>query len=229
MRKLILVLVEAAVELVPRSILNHPSVRADAVRRGKRPSEILLDRSYHHAAMKDLPESWKRGRPDIAHFFLLEALGSPLNKRGMLETYLHLRDDRVIWFNPETRLPRVYDRFKGLIEKLYKEPIVEADGRILLRMERKSLSDLISELKPDLKLLLSEEGERISWRELGDLILLHENPMIMIGGFPRGDFRKETVEAADRLISIWPEVLEAWIITSRILSITEMRLFGDHR
>ena len=224
MEKLILVIVEAAVELVPEEIRGHPSVRAEARRRGKRVDEILLDRSYHHAAMKDLPENWKRGRPDITHFTLLEALGSPLNRLGLLETYVQLRDGHIIWINPETRLPRVYERFKGLIEKLYREPVVEADDKILLKMERKTLKDLINELKPDLKILLSEDGEEIGWKELGGLITSHRKPMVMIGGFPRGDFDPETKKHADKIFRIWPTPLEAWTATSRILCIIEQNL-----
>ena len=224
MEKLILVIVEAAVELVPKEIRDHPSVRAEARRRGKRVDEILLDRSYHHAAMRNLPENWKRGRPDIAHFTLLEALGSPLNKLGLLETYVQLRDGHVIWINPETRLPRIYERFKGLIEKLYKKPIVETDEKILLKMEQKTLKNLIDELKPDLKILLSEDGEEIGWKKLGELIISHQKPMIMIGGFPRGDFNSETKKHADKMIKIWPTALEAWTVTSRILCIIEQNL-----
>ena len=224
MEKLVLVIVEAAVELVPEEIRGHPSVRAEARRRGKRVDEILLDRSYHHAAMKDLPENWKRGRPDITHFTLLEALGSPLNRLGLLETYVQLRDGHIIWINPETRLPRVYERFKGLIEKLYREPVVEANDKILLKMERKTLKDLINELKPDLKILLSEDGEGIGWNELGGLITSHRKPMVMIGGFPRGDFTPETKKHADKIFRIWPTPLEAWTAASRILCIIEQNL-----
>ncbi|MCD6261004.1 MAG: 16S rRNA methyltransferase [Thaumarchaeota archaeon] len=224
MEKLILVIVEAAVELVPEEIRGHPSVRAEARRRGKRVDEILLDRSYHHAAMKDLPENWKRGRPDITHFTLLEALGSPLNRLGLLETYVQLRDGHVIWINPETRLPRVYERFKGLIEKLYMEPVVKVDEKILLKMERKALKNLIDELRPDLKILLSEDGEEVGWKELGELIISHQKPMIMVGGFPRGDFSPETKKHADKIVRIWPTPLEAWTVTSRILCIIEQNL-----
>jgi len=224
LEKLILVIVEAAVELVPEEIRGHPSVRAEARRRGKRVDEILLDRSYHHAAMKNLSENWKRGRPDITHFTLLEALGSPLNRLGLLETFVQLRDGHIIWINPETRLPRVYERFKGLIEKLYKQPIVEADEKILLKMERKTLKNLIDELRPDLKILLSEDGEEVGWKELGELVTSHQKPMIMVGGFPRGDFSPETKKHADKIVRIWPTPLEAWTVTSRILCIIEQNL-----
>lgn len=224
MEKLILIIVEAAIELVPESIQDHPSVRAYAARRGRKPWEILLDRSYHHSAMRRLPEAEKRGRPDITHFILLEALGSPLNKLSLLEVYVHARSGHVIWVNPETRLPRVYERFKGVIEKLYQEPVVEADGKILLKLEEKTLGQLLDEVKPDLKILLSEKGELIRWSSFGELVTSARRPAIMIGGFPHGDFHKSTYEAADKIVSLWPEPLEAWIITSRTISIVEHAL-----
>ena len=224
MEKLVLVIVEAAIELVPKSIRNHPAVRAYAAKRGKRPEEVLLDRSYHHAAMRKLREAEQRGRPDISHFILLEALGSPLNKCGMLELYVQTRSGHVIWINPETRLPRIYERFKGLIEKLYEEPIVKADGRILLKLEEKKLSELIKEVDPDICILLSEDGKPTKWSEFGKIITSRRKPLVMIGGFPRGGFHEETIRNADEIISLWPEPLEAWVIASRVISITEQAL-----
>jgi len=224
LEKLVVVVVEAAIELVPEELWDHPSVRAYAARRGKKPGEILLDRSYHHAAMKRIPEAEKRGRPDITHFTLLEVLGSPLNKRGLVEVYVQARSGHIIWVNPETRLPRVYERFKGLIEKLYKVPVVEADGKVLLRLEEASLEDLLERLNPDLRILLSERGELMKWSKLGELITSARKPLIMIGGFPHGDFRRSVYQLADKVVSIWPEALDAWIIASRVISIVENAL-----
>jgi len=224
LEKLVLVIVEAAIELVPKSIRNHPAVRAYAAKRGKKPEEVLLDRSYHHAAMRKLREAEQRGRPDISHFILLEVLGSPLNKCGMLELYVQTRSGHVIWINPETRLPRIYERFKGLIEKLYKEPIVEADGKILLKLEEKKLSELIKDVDPDIRILLSEDGKPTKWSEFGKIITSRRKPLVMIGGFPRGGFHEETIRNADEIISLWPEPLEAWVIASRVISITEQAL-----
>lgn len=224
-----LLVVEAAIELVPKEIRGHPAVRSYASKRGKRPGEVLLDRSYHHAAMKKLPNSEKRGRPDITHFILMESFGSPLNKHGMLETYVHTISGHAIWVNPETRLPRVYERFKGLIEKLYRDPIVEVGGKILLRLEEKSLGDLIMEINPDIRILLSEGGKLMNWKDLGELIISKKKPLVMIGGFPKGDFCEETIKNADEIVSIWPKPLEAWIVTSRVISITEQALgFGKY-
>ncbi|MFL6479625.1 MAG: ribosome biogenesis protein, partial [Nitrososphaera sp.] len=69
---------EAALETIPDEIAGHAAVRNHSHRLQMRSSEILLDRSYHHAAMKRLPDSLKRGRPDIVHFALMEALSTPL-------------------------------------------------------------------------------------------------------------------------------------------------------
>ena len=100
-----LVFVETALELVPAEILGHPSVRRNAKRRGKRPEETLLDRSLHHYAMTGLPGQEKRGRPDILHFCLLEAMGSPLNRAGGLRVWVSTHRGQLIEIDPSTRLP----------------------------------------------------------------------------------------------------------------------------
>ena len=71
-RAISLVISEAALEKIPVNIIDHPSVTNHARKLGKRPSEILLDRSYHHAAMlsSNLEFAWKRGRPDSSTFCL---------------------------------------------------------------------------------------------------------------------------------------------------------------
>ncbi|MEM4548526.1 MAG: hypothetical protein QXP94_07425, partial [Thermofilaceae archaeon] len=121
MEKLHLLLAEAGLELVPAEIWGHPTVAASARKRGKEPGEILLDVSLHYAAMKSLKDRMKRGRPDIAHFCMLLALGSLLNRAGMLELYVHTYDGRMIGVSPHVRLPRNYNRFVGLVEQLLKE------------------------------------------------------------------------------------------------------------
>ena len=113
-----LVFTETALELVPREILLHPSVRRNAKRRKKREEETLLDRSLHHYAMNKLPNAEKRGRPDIIHFCLLIALGSPLNKMGKLKVSINLVNGFEIGIDPSTRLPRDDIRFNSLMEQL---------------------------------------------------------------------------------------------------------------
>lgn len=221
MEKLYFLVVEAALELVPKEVANHPSIVSYARRRGKKPTEILLDRSYHHAAMLNLEKRWKRGRPDITHFTLLEILGSPLNKSNYVETYVQAQSGHIIYVNPVTRLPRIYERFKGLIEKLYKYPVVESGSQLLLKLEEGGLRKIVERVKPDVKILLSEDGLQMKWSEIGEKIMMYKKPMLMLGGFPRGDFEEETKTYADIVMSIWDRPLEAWIAASRILAILE--------
>ena len=70
-----LVIAEASLELVPRELHNHNAITAYCKKMGKRPSEVLLDNSWHFGAMKGLKNEFKRGRPDLVHFCLLEEIG----------------------------------------------------------------------------------------------------------------------------------------------------------
>lgn len=54
------VIAEASLELVPREICDHAAVVKSARLKNKKPTEILLDKSIHYHAMKNLPDSSKR-------------------------------------------------------------------------------------------------------------------------------------------------------------------------
>jgi rRNA small subunit pseudouridine methyltransferase Nep1 len=75
-----IILLEAGIELVPKEIVNHPSVVKNAKRRKKKPEDTLLDISLHYHAMKKLENVHKRGRPDIIHQALLIMLTDPMIK-----------------------------------------------------------------------------------------------------------------------------------------------------
>ena len=101
-----LVIAESSLELVPSEIASHTACRNAARRLNKKPAGMILDGSIHHSAMRKLPDRERRGRPNIVHFCLLEALGSPLNLEGRLDTWVHTIDDRALHFDPEVKLPR---------------------------------------------------------------------------------------------------------------------------
>ncbi|MFZ1076851.1 MAG: ribosome biogenesis protein, partial [Nitrosotalea sp.] len=94
---LALVIAESALELVPKELQNHNSVLASARKFNKKPSEILLDVSWHFAAMKKIKNEIKRGRPDLVHFCLLEACSIPIYFENRLQVFVHTIDDRVIF------------------------------------------------------------------------------------------------------------------------------------
>jgi rRNA small subunit pseudouridine methyltransferase Nep1 len=211
-----LVFAESALERVPSSLWGHPSVinRARAV--GKHPGNVLLDRTYHHRAMVTLPNAEKRGRPDILHVSLLAAFGTPLNKEGLLHTYVHTRDDHLIHFRPDVRLPKNYSRFVGLLEQLYEEGIIPVNGPPLLTLTSGRFQTLIDEVQPSHVIAFSRRGRPTLLHEALDR-RKEETLMVVVGAFPHGHFSEPLMNLVDEVISIDVAPLETWIVASRIL------------
>jgi len=208
---------EAALERTPRVLWGHPSVVNRARKAGKHPGQTLLDRTYHHRAMLKLENDTRRGRPDILHVSLLEALGTPLNKEACLKTYVHTRDDYLIHLNPEIRLPKNYDRFIGLMEQLYEVGAIPQHGVPLLTLTRGLFRDLVGDVKPSYVLAFSRMGRPQSLQTVVEARKAEEDLMVVVGAFPRGHFSKAIVDAADEVVSIDFEPLEAWVVASRII------------
>ena len=212
-----LVLAESSIELVPKELTHHPSVVKIALRKKKDPSRLILDQSYHHAAILRLGHHGAgRGRPDIAHFCLLLALGSPLNLSDKLRCYVHTRDNHVITVNSKARLPRNTDRFTSLIEQLYQERTVPPGGRPLLSIRQESLADLFKEISGPVT-ALTTQGFPTTMEEVATSIAAKRDPILMIGGFPTGHFSKETLSLVKNSYRIQKESLEAWTVVARAI------------
>lgn len=213
-----LILVEAALEPVPPVIQRHPSVRRNAKRRGKKPAETLLNRSLHHSAMKGLPNSQKRGRPDIVHFCLLEALGAPLNREGGLRVWVHTVGGYAIEVAPEARLPRDCTRFNSLMEQLFSKGRVPPEGsKPLLELSRMSLHALMEKIGASHTVALTSHGRLTTLEEVCSDLAKEANPAVFIGAYPSGPMEDVTLSFADEAVSIYPEALEAWVVTSRLI------------
>jgi len=213
-----LVFVEAALETVPLGIIGHPSVRRNAKRRKKPPGETLLNRSLHHSVMDRIPDGHKRGRPDIANICLLEALGSPLNREGRLSTWIHTFGGYSIEVSPEARLPRDCNRFNSLVEQLFANGVVPPGSeKPLMRLTQQSLETLKAEISPTLTVALTSHGEPSDLEAVATRLASEESPAVFIGAFPHGSMTEETLALADEAISIYPEPLETWVVTSRLI------------
>jgi len=221
---LVLILAESAIELVPLALAKHPSVSKLAGKKGKKPNEILLDRSYHHAAMRSLKDAEKRGRPDIVHTTLLELLGTPLNREGLLQTYVHTVDNRVVEIDSNVRLPVNYDRFVGLLEQLYAVGRVPEAGERLLAIRKQTLNQLLEEIKPSTTVAFTTLGEYEELSKLCEELAEERKPAILIGAFPRGHFSEETLNLADKVVRIDREALEAWVVASRAVYAYELAI-----
>ncbi len=211
---LTLILADAELESVPLALAGHPAVRTSAKRRGRSPSAILLDSSLHHPALRKFPDGERRGRPDIVHVFVLLCLDSILNQEGRLRTIVHTRNDDVLQFAPETRIPRNYPRFVGLIEDLFAKGRVPDENPLVLLERGVTLGVLLRKCDGE-SWAFTETGMPVELstaipRLKGDLVAV-------VGGFPHGTFRSPVADVCDRLVSIHPQPLKAWTVASELL------------
>ena len=218
-----LIISESALELVPFELENHPSVVSHARKLGKYPSEILLDNSWHFAAMKGIKNEIKRGRPDLVHFSILEATTIPLYLQNKLNLFVHTADDKVIHFGKNVHLPKSYHRFQGVIEKLYQEKKIMTKNELLLEIKEQTFSDLIEEINPSKIIGFSTEGKLSSYEKIARQI--SDDSCIVIGGFQKGHFSDSIQNKITDLYSIGNESFEGHVITSRILYEYEKTIF----
>lgn len=184
-----LVFVEASLETVPKEIAYHAQVIKASRIRGKKPENMLLEDYLHYRAMKKLDKSEKRGRPDIIHRCLLLCLDSNVDNL-FSEIYVHTLTGKIIWVNPEVRLPRTYERFRGLMEKLFTDKRVVTDtNEVLLKLTDLSLEDVLKG-----RVVVLREKGNVCCKE-GDVCeRIKKAGTVCIGAFPHGDFEKETLE-----------------------------------
>lgn len=209
---LTLILTDAELELIPKEIQNHPSVKNTAKARNKKVGEVILDSSLHHSALENLKDGSKRGRPDIAHIFLILTLDSIANLENQLEIFIHTRNNEVISVNNKTRIPKNYNRFIGLIEQLFREKEVPKDSP-LLKIENKNFAQLISECRGR-RIALTPEARKI---DLTEVFRKEDDFVCIIGGFPEGDFLSNVYELVEEKISIYDGLLKVWTVVSEIL------------
>ncbi|MDG6975552.1 MAG: ribosome biogenesis protein [Nitrososphaerota archaeon] len=216
------VLAESALELAPKEIWGRPAVASDARRRGKKPGEILLDRSFHHSAMERLPDSEKRGRPDLVHVALLSVTGTPLYLDGRVRAYVHTWPGRVIEVAEKTRIPKNYIRFRGLME----EALAGGSEGGLLRVHDWEVKELVRRVGGGRAFGLSVLGRKSTPMGFAEETVKSDDPVVVVGGFPHGHFSKETAAALDEVVRVHPKPLEAHVVAARVLYEIEMAVEG---
>ena len=177
----------------------------------------MLDRSYHHAAMLKMEEGNKRGRPDIIHFALMEALGTPLFLKGLMRVYVHTIDNKLIAIADNLRVPKSYFRFEGLMVGLFRDKSVKSEeGAVLMEISDGTLGDLLDAIKPAKVIGLSTTGVQ-GTTEKAVAENLADDCAFVIGGFPRGHFSESTTKLLNLTCSISDLGLEAHVVIARIL------------
>ncbi|HIH60664.1 MAG TPA: 16S rRNA methyltransferase, partial [Ferroplasma sp.] len=180
-----LIIADAELQTVPENMARDRAIRNIAEKNHKKPTEMLLDSNYMHTTIdKYFPgESNRRGRPDIIYIFLEVAMESILNKNKMLDVYVHTRGNYIIHINSETKLPRSYNRFQGLMEDLFKKRSINYNGNELLSMREGAIIPFLKNLDGK-TVALSPEGTSSSL----STIINQDNLNVIIGGFSQGDY-----------------------------------------
>jgi len=135
----------------------------------------------------------------------------------LLKVYVHTNKDYIITVNPSTRLPRNYNRFIGLMEQLFHQGKVPSEGEALLKLEHKTLQQLLTETEADYILAFSREGKPKTLQDAVSSLQSKQRPAIIVGGFPHGHFSETTVQLTDEVVCVDSEMLEAWTMTSRVI------------
>lgn len=158
--------------------------------------------------MGDLEDAERRGRPDIVHYFLLNVLESPAGKKGLVDVYVHTYDGKMFYVEPETRVPRSYTRFVGIMSQVLRgmdtpriHPLKDGPHDIIARKKKEGYQ--IVGMDEDGELALPEE-------------VLNRDSLVIIGGFPHGDFRGGY--SAERWIKIGNDVYPSWVVGAEVVA-----------
>ena len=218
-----LVLAESALELIPFELKHHPSVVSHAKKLGKHSSEILLDNSWHFAAMKGIKNEMKRGRPDLVHFSILEATTIPLYLQNKIKLYIHTTDDKVISFGQNIHIPKSYHRFAGVLEKLFQEKQIVANNDVLLKIKDQTFSELLHEINPSRVIGFSTNGDSKSYEKIVSEI--SDDVCLVFGGFQKGHFSDLIENKISDLYSVGNESFEGHVVIARMLYEYEKTIF----
>lgn len=216
-----LIIADAEIETIPPDLSRDFNIINLAKRRGKSFDRILLDSNYMHSSIdKHFPgESNRRGRPDIIHTLLMVIQDSILNRERQVGIMIHTRMNKIITINPETRLPRSYNRFTGLIESLLVKGKIESNGAVLMEICDGTLEDALKMVKSERVIVFSPSGEKKSIDELTE----GSEITYIIGGFSEGDYISDAYSLG-KACSIYKDELTIWTVASEIICSRERRL-----
>ena len=220
---LYLVLVDTAIERIPKSLAQTSSVRKAMKKFGS--AAKLLDTTWHHTDMKSLPNSHKRGRPDILHHFLLDTLGSPANLSGNLQILFHCSDG-LFQVASNMRCPRDYLRFKSLMVPLLEQGHVPPKKPYLIRRITQNFSQWVKvQFSADRIFKFTSSGTAQTLEVLMESISSHsDDTLIMIGGFQKGGFSPLIQDLPGQTIALPNQGYDSWIVVNRVCGAYEKAL-----
>lgn len=161
-------------------------------------------------------------RPDITHQSLLMLLDSPLNRGGLLQVYIHTEKNVLIEVNPQTRIPRTFKRFAGLmVQLLHKFSVKAENGFKLLHVIKNPITNHIP--VGCKKIAMSFSSKVV--KNCRELVPSNDEPIVMVvGAFAHGHLNVDYTEE-DISISNYP--LSAALTCAKLCSAFE-EVWGIH-
>ncbi|XP_060092846.1 ribosomal RNA small subunit methyltransferase NEP1 [Heteronotia binoei] len=155
-------------------------------------------------------------RPDIAHQSLLMLMDSPLNRAGFLQVYIHTEKNVLIEVNPQTRIPRTFDRFCGLmVQLLHKFSVRAADGpQKLLKVIKNPVTDHL----PVGCMKIGTSFSVPAVTDVRDLVPATDPVAIVVGAFAHGSVN---VDYTEKTVSISNYPLSAALTCAKITTAFE--------
>jgi len=213
------ILADAHLELIPKKLWRHPSIRKWSKIRKKKPSQLILDQTLYYSAIRGDAELRKRGRVDILHRALLTILDSKLCMDGkIIGILIHTINNEVYFVDPKTRLPRHYFRFLGLMEKLLVEKSICADEETLIR-KCSSLTEELEKNNIGYVVGLSRRGREENLQDyIQRTLQRHSKIAFVVGAFPEGYFSEEIQRHIDDIISLGKESYTTSYVLCKIIN-----------
>ncbi|XP_063905285.1 ribosomal RNA small subunit methyltransferase NEP1 [Zophobas morio] len=163
----------------------------------------LLNCDDHAHILKNSGRVQSSCRPDITHQCLLMLFDSPLNRAGLLQVYIHTENNVLIELNPQTRIPRTFKRFAGLmVQLLHKYAIRAENGPKLLKVIK---NPIVNHLPVGIrKLAMSFAAKQVT--ECEEVVPKDEDPIaVVVGAMARGsvnvDYTEDTLSISNYPLS----------------------------
>lgn len=176
----------------------------------------LLNCDDHAHILKSSSRNQSLYRPDIVHQCLLMLFDSPLNRAALLQVYVHTSNNVLIEINPQTRIPRTFKRFAGLmVQLLHKYSIRAENGPKLLKVIKNPITDHLP--VGVRKYVMSFSAKKIV--KCKELVPTGDDPVaIVVGAMARGSV---DVDYGEDTLSISNYPLSAALTCSKLCSTFE--------
>ena len=199
-------------------VLEQATLEIVKVGKGREGKYHLLNSDDHQNILRKNSLDISDYRPDITHQCLLTLLDSPLNKTGRLQIYIHTQKNVLIEINPQTRIPRTFARFSGLMVQLLHKLSIKAVGtnEKLLNIIKNPITDHLPTKCQ--KVGMSGDAEVVKFSEWVKQLPEDESVVFWVGGMAHG---KDEFPLAEKVIGISEYPLSASVVCGKICSAFE--------